>query len=307
MQRAGGLAPVISALLEKDPARRPSYGALRDKLRDVAAGRPTGAVVTPLGEDGTLARAAEPEATPAPYPDEEPRRSRVGLVLAGLALLLVLVAAGALAFSAQSEDASEPREQAAANEDEGRGSNNSGPGGGGDGSSGPGTSEDTDTETDIETSSGVAAPPAGWSVYEDPSTGWSIAYPEGWEVTDNSVGDGSSTDFSDPASGAYLRVDWTSPPNGPSAQAAWESYEPGFAAEHADYKRIAMEPTTFQGFEASHWEFTWEEGTTIHAVNLGFIVRDEYGFALNFVAPESEWADFEDEFATFQETYRPPA
>ena len=296
MQRAGSLEPVVAALLEKDPARRPAYDTVRRMLDDVVEGRAT---ATPTAvhmheEPGTAVEPADLE--------ESRTGSRIGLIVGSLGLLLLLALAGFLALNASNDDTAEPRRAAADSQD--RSGSNSGPGGGGqEDSSGPSDSDDTD----IETSSGGATPPEGWTAYENPSTGWSIAYPETWEVTEDPVGDGSSTQFDDPASGAYLRIDWTDQP-GPSAVGAWEDYEPDFASQHSGYERIALEPTTFQGFEAAHWEFTWEEGgTTVHAVDLGFIVGDDYGFALNFVAPDAEWDDYQDEFAIFQETYAPPS
>ncbi|MDQ4143469.1 MAG: serine/threonine protein kinase [Actinomycetota bacterium] len=307
MQRAGSLAPAISALLAKDPHQRPSYSHLRAMLQDAAAGR----APQPMSAPATSARTA----LVAPARDEQelyepapaPNRRRAGVAAAVVALLLVL-GAGGLAFMGGNEESSEPTRDAPVAEKKNASENsNKGPGGAAEDpadSSDPGsTAEETTEESDVVTSSEAAAPPEGWTLYEDPTTGYSIAYPEGWTIETVSS---NSTDFSDPASGAYLRVAWRSPP-GPSAVGAWEEYEPDFASRHEGYQRIVIEPTTFRGYEAATWEFTWEEGgTTIHAIDLGFIVGDDYGFALNFVAPESEWADFQDEFQVFQETYSPP-
>ena len=293
MRRASSLGPAISALLDKDPARRPSYTRLRTMLQDILEGR-----VAPVPVTGAGTEVAPERPAPEAYPSETQPRRGLGPVTAVVALLLLLGTVGALAWMADDDGpddtapvAEQPKDRSGPNKGSG--------GGGSDDSSGP----SSDDDTEIDTSSGSGTPPEGWTVYEEPTTGYSIAYPEGWQVEPSD----SSTDFTDPESGAYLRVDWTSPP-GPSAVGAWEEYEPSFAADHAGYERIALEPTTFQGFEAAAWEFTWDErGETVHAVDLGFIVGDDYGFALNFVAPESQWDAFQDEFQTFQETYSAPS
>jgi eukaryotic-like serine/threonine-protein kinase len=143
------------------------------------------------------------------------------------------------------------------------------------------------------------AVPADWIPYVDPSTGFTISHPPGWSV----VVDGSLTDFRDPSTGAYLRVDHVQPP-GPSPEGAWLDFEPRFAAENAGYQRIRIEPTTFQGFPAAVWEFTYGNG--LRAVDLGF-VTDDYGFALNFQAPEADWERLQPVFEAFQAGFRPPA
>ena len=304
MERAGTLEPVITALLAKDPARRPSGPEVRRMLDDVVRGR----AVTSMPVPPERRTVTEPEPEPAAVPYEPEPRRRTGLVVLAALAALLLLGVGAWALIGGGDE--EPERTVAGERARGDNSNRgSGDGSGSEDSSGPGdgsdTVTDTDTDTDTDTSTGTA--PEGWTTYENPSVGWSIAYPEGWEVSEDSIGDGSSTDISDPLTGAYLRIDWQSPP-GPSAVGAWEDQEQSFSADHEGYQRIALEPTTFRDYEAATWEFTWDEGgTTLHAVDLGFIVEDDYGFALNFVAPESEWADLQDEFATFQETYTPPS
>lgn len=146
--------------------------------------------------------------------------------------------------------------------------------------------------------------PDDWSFYEEPDSGFGIAYPVGWQVIPE-PSDETSLDFRDPDTGMYLRVDWGSTP-GPSPQQAWLDYEPDFAAAHEDYERVAITETTFQGFDASLWEFTYRDGgTELHAVDLGF-VTGEYGFALNFQTHEDDWAASESLFEVFKASFVPP-
>ena len=151
----------------------------------------------------------------------------------------------------------------------------------------------------------AAAVPAGWATYTDPKTGYTVAHPQGWRVQ---ARDGTRTDFTDPATGSYLRIDWTDEP-GPSAQGAWENLEKDFAAKHPGYERVRMEPTTFQGSKnASLWEYTYPSGgATLHAYNLGFVLGDDdYGFALNFQTREENWASSQPLWEQLKAGFTPP-
>jgi eukaryotic-like serine/threonine-protein kinase len=161
----------------------------------------------------------------------------------------------------------------------------------------------TSAETPPAEPSPAGAVPAGWTMYRDGAVGYRIAYPEGWEVVPL---DETRTDFRDPETGTLLRVDWTDQP-GPSPVAAWESYSQEFAAEHEGYQEIRIDPTTFRGFDAAEWEFTYvEDGVTLHALDLGF-VTGKHGFALFFQTSEERWAGSQAVFEAFKTSFRPPA
>ena len=164
------------------------------------------------------------------------------------------------------------------------------------------TPEETEPENEPAAQPRV---PAGWTEYTDPETGYRIAHPEGWTISDDSV-DSSSTDFEDPASSTYLRVDWTDTP-GTDAAAAWEAQAASFSQTHDDYQEITIEDTSFKGADtAAIWEFTYSEGgATLHAIDLGFAWED-YGFALNFQTLEEDWAGSQEIFSQLKRSFRPP-
>jgi hypothetical protein len=144
--------------------------------------------------------------------------------------------------------------------------------------------------------------PAGWTSYTDPSTGFTIAYPSTWRVQRS----GTLTDFRDPASGAYLRVDHQQPP-GPSPAGAWQALEPQFAAQYPSYQRIQITPTTFQGHQAAIWEYTYSDGgADLHAVDLGFVTGN-YGFALNFQTHAPDWGSMQSTFDRFKSSFKAPS
>lgn len=139
------------------------------------------------------------------------------------------------------------------------------------------------------------------TTYEDPAIGYQVSYPAGWSVIRQ---DGSITDFRDPETGAYLRMDWLSPP-GDDAVAAWEAASDRFAAEHEGYSELRIDPVTFQGFEAAEWEYTYEDGAAqLHAINLG-VVAGEYGYALNFQTPVNDWEESQALFEAIKESFVP--
>ena len=115
----------------------------------------------------------------------------------------------------------------------------------------------------------------------------------------------TTTDFVDPETGTYLRVDWTGDP-GPSPEAAWEQQSDSFAQSHADYSEIRIDPTTYQGFEAALWEYSYSDGgAELHAYNLGFITPD-MGFALNFQTRSENWDESQALFERFKATFQVP-
>ncbi|MEX0790748.1 MAG: hypothetical protein WD178_08250, partial [Actinomycetota bacterium] len=154
-----------------------------------------------------------------------------------------------------------------------------------------------------EQASAQAGPlPDGWERASIGDTGYSIGHPSGWRAVHNPLGDGSSLRFQ-ASGGRYLLVDWTDQP-GDDAAAAWEQSAVSFASRHQDYDQIRIDSTEFGDFDtAAIWEWTYREGgATLHAANLGF-ADDEWGFALNFQTRESDWEDSQDIFEQFQETF----
>jgi hypothetical protein len=149
------------------------------------------------------------------------------------------------------------------------------------------------------------AVPAGWQSYTDQATGYRLAYPPSWAVTPGPTE--TSTDFRDEATGTYLRVDWRRPP-GEDAVAAWEAQSAGFEGSHENYQELRIEPTTFKGFEGAEWEFTYTDGgADLHALDLGFIVRDDYGFALFFQTHAENWESSQGLFELLKASFQPPS
>jgi eukaryotic-like serine/threonine-protein kinase len=289
-QRARGLAVVIERLLKKNPGSRPTYSEARHLLE--TAPTDVGPVVAEpqlaLGTEelpGRLEPSGDAVQEMEPGPEDAPWRR---YLIWGAALLLVVAGIVALVLLWPSGE-----DQPVVTE--GAGSRDPGEGGQG-GPSSDGGSEDADTPAE------GGAVPAGWTTYEDSEAGYQISYPADWDVVPDRAAD-SNTDFVDPATGAYMRVAWRSPPDPAGAQGAWEQYEPVFADRHASegYELVGIEEYPYRNYDAALWEYTYGGN---HAVNLGFVVGD-YGYAMNFQTPAESWDSYQDEFEAFKETFRP--
>jgi hypothetical protein len=131
----------------------------------------------------------------------------------------------------------------------------------------------------------VDAVPAGWTAYTDKATGFRVAYPAGWTVSRR----GTITDFRDPRSGTYLRIDHQSPP-GATPDGPWYALERPFAAANPGYQRVGITRTVFHGHPAAVWEYTYGSGSNrLHAIDVGMIAGN-YGYALNFQTADAVWA-----------------
>jgi hypothetical protein len=144
--------------------------------------------------------------------------------------------------------------------------------------------------------------PGGWVLYTDRATGYRIAKPDNWTVRPVTA---YRTDFVDPASNTFVRVEWTDQP-GPDPVEAWRSQSRSFAARQPGYEELRIEPAFFKGHRAAEWEFRYSDrGVLRHALDLG-MVTGRYGAALFAVTPESNWSQFQRVLDTFRNSFEPP-
>lgn len=290
--RAGALGPVLARFLEKDPAARPDVAEagrlLNSAMGAVAAPAPAPppppvAQPAPEPSDTQVLRPSPTSRRPAavaasPGPPEVPRRAveapqrqQRGKGLALVLALAVIALIGATALSAlvnkDGPDQTEARQAEPT----------------------PSLTKNSEGQAPRAMPGTTVSPsqaPAGWRTHTDPDTGYRLYYPGGWRVEDR---DRTRTDFIDPETGTYLRVDWTDEP-GDSPEGAWQVQSKSFGERHARYQEIRIEPTTYKGHRAALWEYTYDQGgSALHAYNLGFVTGD-YGFALNFQTREDQWA-----------------
>ena len=302
MDKAGALEPAITALLAKNPADRPSPDNLRSMLEGVSSDAPAvrrasaaTAVAAPatatMVDDGPQVTRTKEDADPyrvnsrpaLSRPDD--RDSKPWLVWLGALVLVALLAA----FLIPKLGGEEPTENEGAGKDNKKNQAAAGP-----------AAED-DREAEPATDTANTASTEGMNTYEDSAVGYTISYPDTWDV----VPIDTRTDFKEAGTGRYLRIDYTTEPGPDAYDKIEESIEPSFASSHPDYERVQLTQTEFAGTDnAALWEYTYEGQ---HAYNLQFVTEDgQYGFALNFQTPEDRWEESQDLWAAFQESFLLP-
>jgi serine/threonine protein kinase len=314
VERAGDLGPVLDALLVKNPHDRLGPAELGARLRAVATPSPASPAPSPAparADDTAVMRLDEPivpapmpapvpapvaapvpppppPRAPAPPPPPVPSPARVAGPAGGrdsrwtwaamgvvALVVLALIGIGLAARNSGSPSQTGPS---------------------------PSTSGGGSASTTAQARAGKAPSTSDAVAYTDPDTGFTISRPKAWAVRT----DGTLTDFRDPDSGAYLRVDHVQPP-GPSPEGAWTDLEKSFAAENANYHRIRIDPTTYSGYRAAIWEFTYSAGgADLHVADLGF-VTPRYGFALYFQARTADWDRLQPTLQAFKDSFKAPA
>jgi serine/threonine protein kinase len=283
---AGALAPVIAALLRKDPASRPGVAEAERMLVEAAEGRAptvTQAYVPAQAGPPQQAAVASPTSSTTPYPQmhggptppARPRRRRT------LALVVVLAAliGGGTAVGIQRWQEREQRH----------------------------TANPTPTQ-----SSGTL--PDGW-VRRNDAFGFSIALPgRDWRRTEFDKATGQ-VDYSPDGGEHFFRIAVDPTPHFDDPYEHQRDLE-----EQVDglknYERVSMRKTTFRDRPGALWEYTWtardsDDVNTApgprRAIDLMYISRDGVEYALYASAPAADWATMRKQFDTMLRSWRPKA
>jgi hypothetical protein len=290
MSTNGRFEELVMGLLAKEPEDRPSIAAARAVLGEIAgngalSGATTEAVTAPT-ETPTREERPQPEPTPTPAPSPHPEpappephrgptRQGIGGWMIALGIAVVIALLAVIVLPRLGDDA------------------------------GPSTANDRGGRQEERAGGGGDQAPKDWETYSGATPGYTISYPPGWEVVTVSE---TITDFRDPDSTTYLRVDWTDTP-GDSPEGAWKQLEQSFAARHSGYEGLGITPTTYKGMDAAAWEFEYSDGgARLHAVDLGFVTKNgSYGFALNFQTLDEDWESSQDLFEAFKASFEPPS
>lgn len=322
---AGPLGAVITALLRKNPAERPTAAQTEQMLLDAMEGRepraaqahvPTqrfpeesrygygdgsgsGTPAGSPGSDGATARlpgATAPSASTAsdrPAPDPGPAsapvtrraRSRWRTVLVVVVAAAVLGGAAGLIAMKYGEGSGTP---AGASGGTAAGSTPSAPG------------------TTPEPTSPASEVPDGWHRVDDPA-GFSLVVPKGWERQLNE----GQIDYT-PDDGAHrIRISVDPDPDFDHPYLHMENMEEQLSTRLPGYQRIGMEKNTFRDRPGALWEFTWNE-TKDHAGPRHGIDQMYYGgpggpeYALYLTAPQEGWEASREKFDIMLRSWRAP-
>ena len=147
----------------------------------------------------------------------------------------------------------------------------------------------------------AALVPPGWSVYTDPATQYQIAVPPGWQV----ASEGQRTELRDQSSPTFLRIDWWQDPPGDPVTLEQQAGQ-AHAGERGGYSQARLEPSQFKGLPAALLEFTYQDGETWHALELG-VRSPRHHVALAIYARDRDWGAGWALFEAFKASFVPPA
>ena len=148
----------------------------------------------------------------------------------------------------------------------------------------------------------TAAPvvPRGWSAHGDPAIGYQVAVPPGWQV----VSDGPRTELRDQTSPTFLRIDWQQDPQADPLTVEQQASQ-AHAGEHGGYAPARLEPAQFKGLPAALLEFTYQDGETWHALELG-VRSPRHHVAMAIYARDRDWGTGWALFEAFKASFVPP-
>ncbi|MFE7625995.1 serine/threonine-protein kinase [Streptomyces sp. NPDC057509] len=302
--RAGALAPVITALLRKEPEDRPSAAETERMLMEAMEGRaprsaqafvPTQQVSEEMLRGGT---AVLPQLgpAPAPAPAPAPRRSRWRTTVLVIALAAVLGGGAGIAAMMYAH-----RTEAAGTASGGTGTH-------GPRTPGPATPTPSPTPTPTGTASKDPATqgvPDGWRRVEDPA-GFSIFMPEGWERRM----EGTNIDYTPDGGVHYLRISVDPAPDFDNSYDHMLELQTTLSKRLPQYVNLELNSNVYRDCPGSIWEFTWTEknGEARHAIDQMYFAKEggpEY--ALYMTGPADDWDNTRDRFNTMLRSWRAPA
>ncbi|MGW6982146.1 serine/threonine-protein kinase [Streptomyces sp. NPDC054932] len=303
LRQAGVLGPIITALLRKDPAERPSAAEVEQLLLQAMEGRePKGAqafVPTRAVTSEELAPAQEPPAEP-PAPAElaqtaslpEPTETAASPVPAsaapasgwlkravGIALVAALLGGGSvfgvLKYTSDPEGGGEDKNVSAPDAKSGE-------------------------------PEGVAVP-AGYNKVTDPIAGFTLFVPEGWTRKAN----GDQIDYTPDDGKHFIRIAADSTPDYETPLVHLTDLEKQ-VAKRTDYKKVRLNQNTFRdSTRAALWDFTWTEKQNHpgprRAKEQMYVAPDGTEYAIYMSSPVASWATTEQQFDVVLSGWEPPA
>ncbi|WP_307824979.1 serine/threonine-protein kinase [Streptomyces sp. M2CJ-2] len=304
---AGPLAPVISALLRKDPAMRPDAAATEQMLAEAAEGRrPNSAqMYVPTQAVGTPA----PASVPAPYGPEtgvgatavQPTSAAVAAgtrwrgrprLIALVVVLAALVGGSAAVLLHEGEGNAQ-----------GGGSTSAAPFGTTTPDATGGTGDGTEQTDGL---------PEGWVRRTDPF-GFSIVLPgEDWErvVFDEET---RQVDYTPDGGKHFIRIAADDSPDFDDPYEHLRDLDQQIGQRLVDYRQVGLERRVYRDRKSARLEYSWTalpKDTKFpgpyRAVDQMYLSRDGIEYALYMAAPAEDWATTSKQFETILQGWREP-
>ncbi|MEU5398827.1 serine/threonine-protein kinase [Streptomyces sp. NPDC005963] len=335
-QQAGPLAPVVMALLQKDPQARPSLQETEGMLQAVLDGQDPAAVfaasptrtvtqpqrqpqpVPPPPMNGptpphhtpphhTPIHHTPPQHTPyaphpLPPPPERPRATGIRTSLVVIALAVVVgTGVGIAGFVYFNGERKSPQtvKSAAPQVTVSLTPTISQPP---PSPAAQGPEASAAASSTPQTSQEV---PEGWRRVVDPA-GFSLLVPDGWERRVQ----GGQIDYTPDGGRHLLRIGIDDSPDYDHPHAHMLDLEK-VLAKLPDYQRVTLTPNLFRDqAKSALWEFTWNEEKTFpgprRAVDQMYFGADGTEYALYMSGPAEDWSVTQDQFDTVLRSWRPP-
>ncbi|MFJ6070094.1 serine/threonine-protein kinase [Streptomyces sp. NPDC093065] len=332
---AGALAPVISALLRKDPADRPDVTEAEHLLAQAAEGRrpdaaqayvPTTRYAGPSPTPGDTTHqaipgtAGTPGTTGAPGPADgttaTPYPQTTGPTAVGPAPTGHTVPGHAAAPAAGGAGPRRTRRTrmrtfalvVAVAALIGAGTAvvlQQRDGGGSSAGSGPTRAPSDSASPSATAGQGPGGSvPAGWGRRDDP-LGFSLYLPGNWQRKDfdGDSGELRQIDYTPDGGDHVLRISVDTAPDYNDPYAHQQDLDAQLDGRLVDYRRVALERVGYRDRDSARWEYTWTalaKDTRFpgprRALSQTYMSRDGVEYALNMSGPASDWATTQRQF-----------
>lgn len=286
-RRAGALGPVLTALMAKDPADRPSAEEALRLLQQVGAGHTIGMRTLPAPQRQVPTQYVpvvdRQEATPQPAPQPgsmtvaappAPRRRRTGLRIALIGLATALLAGGAAFLVMNRQHKPVPPQPS------------------------PIPSDSPILPT------GPA--PTGYEWHDDPA-GFRFLLPTEGGTWARSTDDASEIFYSPDGKVHYLEFAITvAQPLSPRQHFA--EMEAGLRQKLPNYQQVSMTDVRVHGHEGAVWEFTFnspKDGSRRHAKEEEFRNPDGTSYAIYVSGLDKDWTNDLRRFTTVSNSFTP--
>ncbi|KOV93468.1 serine/threonine protein kinase [Streptomyces sp. NRRL B-1140] len=167
--------------------------------------------------------------------------------------------------------------------------------------------------TSTSTQAAGGSVPDSWIRYDDP-VGFSLSLPKGWKRKPfGPQGELRQIDYSPDGGRHFVRVAIDTSPDFADARAHQEDLEQQ-VQRLVDYKRVTMEDNTYRDRKGSLWEYTWTAlakdppyvAGPRHAIEETYFSRDGVEYAIYMSSPEEDWVKTSRQFKWVLQGWQQP-